>query len=651
MPNFTVSSTAALVRALQIAKSGDVISLASGVYSAVTLKNIAIAGNVTVTSADPLHKAVFSDLLVRNSSGISFANIDFTPKVGAPNNSFQVTGSSHIGFDYITLAGPNNLGSGQEQSAFMIRASKDVSVTNSAFHHLWHGVSLLDNTGVTLSGNYFHDIRTDGIRGGGNSSLTVSNNLFTDFYPAAGDHPDAVQLWTTNTTTAASDITITDNVVLRGQGAPVQGIFLRDQVGTLAYERVTITDNLVVGGMYNGIAAGHVEGGTISGNTVLGTADQKSWIRVEEDTGVAVAGNVATQLLFANDATARAAANSLALASTDGGAASLATWLDAHTDFTGAWGKSEAVWSAIKMAAPLMPANAAAPVVLVRGTDGNDRLTADARFDSRVEGGAGNDAITGGTHQQDLVGGRGDDTYTLKSAGDHVIEASDGGYDTVAVGFDYTLTDNVEALRMTGTGQTGTGNSLDNRLVGSTGDDHIFGLGGDDALQGGAGNDLLDGGAGVDLLRGELGNDTLRGGDGNDTLLGNEGNDVLYGDMGNDLLEGGTGNDVLTGGAGADVFRWRPEDASGGQWDTITDFHRGEDTVHLGLVDSNTRTAANDGFKFIGVQDFHGVAGELRYEVLDGAAHVYGDLNGDKIADFTITLLAISTLSAADFVL
>lgn len=651
MPLIPVNSTASLVRALQTAHNGDVISVAAGSYAGVVLKNISIAGNVTITSADPNHPAVFTDLMVKNSSGLTFQNLDFVAQAGAANNSFQVSGSSRIAFNHIEMEGPANLGSGQEQSAFMIRGSTGVSVSNSEFHNLWHGLSMLDNDGVTVTGNYFHDIRTDGVRGGGNSNLTVSGNMFTDFYPAPGDHPDAVQIWTTNTTKSASNITVTDNVILRGDGKPMQGIFIQDEVGTLPFKNVTVTGNLVAGAMYNGIAVKHVDGGVVSGNTVLGTADQRSWVWIDRDTGLSVTDNTASDLLFDTDAAARNAANKLALPESDGGAAALTVWLAKHDHFDGAWGDAGAVWSTVGLKPASMAAATAAPFVVVSGTTGADRLLADARFDSRVDGGAGDDVLTGSTKSAQLIGGVGDDTYILKSATDQVVEAKDAGYDTVAVGFDYTLTDNVEAMRMTGNGQLGTGNALDNRLVGSAGDDRLFGLAGDDLLQGGGGNDTLDGGLGADSLRGEAGNDTLTGGDGNDTLAGGDGNDVLLGGNGNDLLEGNTGNDRMTGGAGADTFRFRPEDATGGQWDTITDFHRGEDVISLSLIDANAATAANEAFKLIGTQAFHGVAGELRYEVSGGAAHVYGDLNGDKIADFAITLTGVTTLSASDFVL
>ena len=82
----------------------------------------------------------------------------------------------------------------------------------------------------------------------------------------------------------------------------------------------------------------------------------------------------------------------------------------------------------------------------------------------------------------------------------------------------------------------GTGNSLDNGVIGNKG------------------NNVLKGLAGNDILSGNAGNDTLKGGSGNDILRGGNGKDVLIGDGGDDTIDGGKGRDKLKGGAGADTF-------------------------------------------------------------------------------------------------
>ena len=63
-----------------------------------------------------------------------------------------------------------------------------------------------------------------------------------------------------------------------------------------------------------------------------------------------------------------------------------------------------------------------------------------------------------------------------------VIEAANGGIDTVEATVDYTLptSDNVEALYMLGSGLTGTGSNGAETLLSSGGPNTLVGLGGDD---------------------------------------------------------------------------------------------------------------------------------------------------------------------------
>src|SRR3546814_4184259 len=96
--------------------------------------------------------------------------------------------------------------------AMNIRNSSNISVTESEFEDLHHAINFLDSDHVTVSGNSFHTMRSDGVRGGGTNDVVISNNYFTDFHPVGADHPDAIQLWTTNTTESARNISITGNV-------------------------------------------------------------------------------------------------------------------------------------------------------------------------------------------------------------------------------------------------------------------------------------------------------------------------------------------------------------------------------------------------------------------------------------------------------
>lgn len=171
------------------------------------------------------------------------------------------------------------------------------------------------------------------------------------------------------------------------------------------------------------------------------------------------------------------------------------------------------------------------------GGDGNDYLHVGLSRDVNgivigrgdyAYGGAGDDVFAGGQRDAHLFGGTGNDTYT----GDNFVHEYAGeGVDSVFNDQSRTLSDNVENLFLSWTNsalqlgqfdtteaRTGTGNAVDNRIVGASGTDTLSGLDGGDVLEGLAGADVLYGGAGDDVLTGGLGNDILNGGQGFDVV-------------------------------------------------------------------------------------------------------------------------------------
>ena len=153
-----------------------------------------------------------------------------------------------------------------------------------------------------------------------------------------------------------------------------------------------------------------------------------------------------------------------------------------------------------------------------RGGQGDDYLIGDSGPNGlyggngadTLEGGDGDDRLVGGSGANRLVGGDGDDIYVVVSADDTVVEAAGQGNDIVHAGVSFTLADNVEVLGLVGTNTIdGTGNALDNRIIGSGSDNVLRGLGGDDVLIGGDGADTLVGGAGADQMAGGAGADVI----------------------------------------------------------------------------------------------------------------------------------------------
>ncbi|MES2743624.1 MAG: calcium-binding protein [Pseudomonadota bacterium] len=119
------------------------------------------------------------------------------------------------------------------------------------------------------------------------------------------------------------------------------------------------------------------------------------------------------------------------------------------------------------------------------GSDGNDSMSGLADAPNVINGGAGDDLISGGNVSDTLNGEAGNDTLT---AGAGAATLNGGGGDDVLNG--------------------GAGHAI------------LIGGGGDDVLNGGAGNATLNGGAGDDVLNGGAGADTFvfKPGDGQDTI-------------------------------------------------------------------------------------------------------------------------------------
>lgn len=150
---------------------------------------------------------------------------------------------------------------------------------------------------------------------------------------------------------------------------------------------------------------------------------------------------------------------------------------------------------------------------------------------------AGNDTLEGGAGADDMVGGAGNDLYIVgdiwssgsDSAHDTVVEAANEGIDTVWAYESYKLENNVEHLRLFGwENLRGTGNALDNSLIGNGGDNYLSGGIGNDVLDGGAGDDRLYGGTGVDRLDGGSGWDFMNGGAGSDTYFVDNESDTVF---------------------------------------------------------------------------------------------------------------------------
>ncbi|HYD12459.1 MAG TPA: M10 family metallopeptidase C-terminal domain-containing protein [Allosphingosinicella sp.] len=156
----------------------------------------------------------------------------------------------------------------------------------------------------------------------------------------------------------------------------------------------------------------------------------------------------------------------------------------------------------------------------------------------------------------------------------------------------------------------------------------------------------------------------LRGGAGGPHFArGNVANALLFeGDVRSAIenAKGGAGADTLianlvannfTGNGGADTFKWMAtgDAGMGSLADTVLDFVRGSDKIDFSNLDANAMVPGQQDFAFIGTGAFTGAAGQVRYDVTGGSAHIFADTNGNGTADMEIILTNITTLAVSDF--
>ncbi|HEY9692138.1 MAG TPA: calcium-binding protein [Oculatellaceae cyanobacterium] len=229
-------------------------------------------------------------------------------------------------------------------------------------------------------------------------------------------------------------------------------------------------------------------------------------------------------------------------------------------------------------------------------------------LNNTIKGNSAANTLSGLTGADTLMGEGGNDIYVVDNVNDQVIEsASTGGIDTVQSTVNWTLSDNVEKLTLTGTAAiNGNGNTLANTILGNTGAN------------------------------------TLTGGSGNDTITGNAGNDILVGEL---------GNDSLTGGTGADKFRFN---ASNEGIDKIVDFKASEsDIIEIlatgfggGLV-AGTTLSANQFLSGAGVTTAGTADQRFIYNTSNGALFYDVDGNGAGLSSQIATLSPVSSVIPA----
>ncbi|MGZ8286741.1 MAG: M10 family metallopeptidase C-terminal domain-containing protein [Allosphingosinicella sp.] len=264
--------------------------------------------------------------------------------------------------------------------------------------------------------------------------------------------------------------------------------------------------------------------------------------------------------------------------------------------------------------------------------------------------------VYGGRGKDTLTGGLGNDIFFLAedrfASGDTVNGGS--GYDGMFLRGNYTID-------FTAPGYTGLFTSIENLTLTSATDERYARGGGTEFDYSIILSNALVGGGGVLTVSGTILMATetmiLDGSlesDGFLRMFGGKAGDTLKGGGQADLIHGNLGADTLAGGGGADTFRYDSlAESNSASRDQILDFTPGTDKIDLSRIDARTNLAGDQAFIWIGSTAFSGNTAQLRAFQQGGEWILQGDVNGDRVVDFTIalTLQGPTPLGAGDFIL
>ncbi len=314
-----------LLAALKGAKPGDVLALAPGDYRGVRLSGLT---GLTVTAADPKDRPRFiGGVIINKAAGLCLSGVNFElgPIEVASASIVTVSGGEDIVVTDCDFLGYERGDGARFGRGLVASGVKGLRIVGNRFSRVFRGVVVAGTSGPVIEDNDMFDLGSDGINLGQVEGARVSANQIVGFKPAAGDHPDGIQIMTA-AGGPSRDVEISGNLIV-GQGA--QGIFVKAENKAVRHQGIAIRGNIVVDAGFHAITAGQSDGVVIEGNTCLfrprDDADM-SWIKTEA--GAVVRGNKAMRYLLApaDEKAAEAVNEVIGLATDAETEAAIAAW-------------------------------------------------------------------------------------------------------------------------------------------------------------------------------------------------------------------------------------------------------------------------------------------------------------------------------------
>ncbi|MBV1689555.1 right-handed parallel beta-helix repeat-containing protein [Novosphingobium sp. G106] len=293
---YVAASKADLEALLKCDLDGATIALKPGSYGRV---NLGAAKGLTLLSDNPAQPASFETIVIDGGNRIALSGLRFGGSIEGLAWRVQVDDGSGIDLSELDVVGQSPP-DGNVPGGVYIHNSKQVSLKRLKVSLVSNGIRLIGTRQVVVADNIIHDFGSDAIQASDASQSVISGNYISSAHPAPGDHPDGVQIFTLGNQTAQTDIVVKDNLIEKGAGGLMQGIFVTDETDRNPYANLEITNNIVIGSMYHGITIAGAASGSVRGNVVVPLDGQQNWIKLVKANALELEDNVAQDLMKDN---------------------------------------------------------------------------------------------------------------------------------------------------------------------------------------------------------------------------------------------------------------------------------------------------------------------------------------------------------------
>lgn len=311
-----VADRARLLAVLAEAKGGETIELEPGFYGGLSLTGRQFSRPVVIQSRDPARPAQFDSAWISKSRNVTVRRVDIGRGLAPGEPEYtqisSVGDSENVRFEGVSFHGSRDGNAANDGWGLYVVRVKGLAIEGGSFEEFHRAYVIEISSDITVAGNRFERIRSDGGDFTAVDNVVVRGNRYTNFTPKTGDHADAIQFWTAGQTRPSSNILIENNVILQGGGYGPQGIFIADEVGTLPYRNLVVRNNLIyTDDEWEAIMVAGAADVEISNNTVLSSRKnpKSAWIRVEKNGRVTVRDNVMVRWVPGNNAQLQAQGN------------------------------------------------------------------------------------------------------------------------------------------------------------------------------------------------------------------------------------------------------------------------------------------------------------------------------------------------------